>query len=48
MKNLLPHARLAVLPGNHGSYLGEAASTGPGTKAPDATAMLVEEFLAAH
>lgn len=48
MKNLLPHARVAVLPGNHGSYLGEAASSGPPTRAPEATAILVEEFLAGH
>ncbi|MCA1825827.1 MAG: alpha/beta hydrolase [Myxococcales bacterium] len=47
MRNALPHARLAVLPGNHGSYLGEAASSGPPSRIPEATAMLVEEFLSA-
>ena len=29
MYRLLPHARLAILPGNHGSYLGEVLTTKP-------------------
>jgi pimeloyl-ACP methyl ester carboxylesterase len=47
LSRVLKHARLAVLPANHGSYLGEAAS-GPLTRMPEATAILVEEFLSAH
>jgi pimeloyl-ACP methyl ester carboxylesterase len=46
MSRLLQHARLAILPGNHGSYLGEAASSGPPSRVPEATVMLIEEFLA--
>jgi pimeloyl-ACP methyl ester carboxylesterase len=46
MSRLLQHARLAILPGNHGSYIGEAASSDPSSRAPEATVMLIEEFLA--
>jgi pimeloyl-ACP methyl ester carboxylesterase len=46
MSRLLPHARLAILPGTHGSYLGEAASSeGASSDIPDATVIIVEEFL---
>lgn len=49
MRSLLPHARLAVLPGNHGSYLGEAASTvDPSSRLPEATVAVIEDFLAAN
>jgi hypothetical protein len=38
-----------VLPGNHGSYLGEAASTAdPASRAPQATVGLIEDFFAAN
>ena len=48
MRSLLPHGRLAVLPGNHGSYLGEVASNAdPSSRAPEATVLLVENFLSA-
>jgi pimeloyl-ACP methyl ester carboxylesterase len=40
-----PHARLVILPGGHGDYLGEAATPPPGDRAPELTSWLVEEFL---
>src|SRR5712692_6796052 len=46
MSRLLQHGRLAILPGNHGSYLGEAASSDPSSRVPEATVVLIEEFLA--
>jgi len=42
---LLPHARLAILPGTHGSYLGEALTADPTSGTPGAFVTLVEEFL---
>lgn len=47
MYRLLPHARLAILPGTHGSYMGEALSPDPRSKVPDLFVALVDEFLTA-
>jgi pimeloyl-ACP methyl ester carboxylesterase len=47
MYRLLPHGRLAILPGTHGSYMGEAMSPNPGSKLPDLFVAMVDEFLAA-
>jgi pimeloyl-ACP methyl ester carboxylesterase len=41
----MPNARLTVLIGGHGDYLGEALMTQRPTRAPELTAGLVEEFL---
>ncbi len=41
----IPGARLLVLPGGHGDYLGEAVMTQRATRYPELTAALVEEFL---
>jgi pimeloyl-ACP methyl ester carboxylesterase len=38
-------ARLLVLPGGHGEYLGELLTMKPGSGAPELTARHVEEFL---
>jgi pimeloyl-ACP methyl ester carboxylesterase len=38
-------ARLLILPGGHGDYLGEIISTPPGSRAPERTASLIGEFL---
>jgi pimeloyl-ACP methyl ester carboxylesterase len=43
MSRLIPHARLLIFPGTHGSYLGEAGA-GDG-KMPEITVTLVKEFL---
>jgi pimeloyl-ACP methyl ester carboxylesterase len=46
MYRLLPNAQLVILPGNHGSYMGEAMSPDPDSKVPELFVTLVNEFLA--
>ena len=46
MQRLLPHGRLAILPGTHGSYMGEIFSGDPNSKMPDYFVAMVNEFLA--
>ena len=41
----IPGARLLVLPGGHGDYLGEAVMSQRHTRYPELTARLIEEFL---
>lgn len=45
LTHLIPDARLVILVGGHGDYLGEAIMTQRATRAPELTAGLVEEFL---
>ena len=45
MSRLIPYARLAVLPGTHGSFIGEVCTAQKDSKLPEITAGLVEEFL---
>ena len=45
MYRLLPHARLAILPGTHGSYMGEILSPDPNSKIPELFVAMVDEFL---
>lgn len=45
MAKLINGAELAVLPGIHGEALGEATSYKAGSKVPQATAIVVQEFL---
>jgi len=45
MSRLVPNARLLIVPGNHGSYLGEACAIVPGSKIPELVVKFVEEFL---
>jgi len=42
---LLPAARLLILPGGHGDYLGEAVMTQKETRYPEFTVGIIEEFL---
>jgi pimeloyl-ACP methyl ester carboxylesterase len=42
---LIPGARLLVLPGGHGDYLGEAVAAPADTRQPELTAQLIEQFL---
>jgi len=42
---LISGARLLILPGGHGDYLGEAVVTQKHTRYPELTARLIEEFL---
>ncbi|HEY4322868.1 MAG TPA: alpha/beta hydrolase [Mucilaginibacter sp.] len=46
MSRLLPHGRLAILPGTHGSYIGEAMSWGTTSKVPELFVAMINEFLA--
>ena len=45
LTRLIPDARLLILPGGHGDYLGEVVMTGRVTRYPELTAGLIEEFL---
>ena len=45
MCRLISNARLMILPGNHGSFIGEACTTKEGSRMPEITASLIEEFL---
>ena len=45
LTRLIPGARLLILPGGHGDYLGEAVMTQAETRYPELTARLLEEFL---
>jgi pimeloyl-ACP methyl ester carboxylesterase len=45
LTRLIPGARLLVLPGGHGDYLGEAVATEAETGYPEVTAALIGEFL---
>ncbi|HEY7079326.1 MAG TPA: alpha/beta hydrolase [Nitrososphaeraceae archaeon] len=42
---LLPHARLSILPGKHGAYIGEVTSGMEHSKIPDLAVSIIEEFL---
>lgn len=45
LTRLISGARLLILPGGHGDYLGEAVMTQKDTRYPELTARLIEEFL---
>ena len=45
LTRLISGARLLILPGGHGDYLGEAVMTQTDTRYPELTARLIEEFL---
>lgn len=45
LTRLIPGARLLILPGGHGDYLGEAVMTQKESDYPELTARLIEEFL---
>ncbi|MDB5159121.1 MAG: Pimeloyl-ACP methyl ester carboxylesterase [Mucilaginibacter sp.] len=45
MARLIAGAQLSVIPGIHGECIGEAGSGAPGSKLPQSTALLVNEFL---
>jgi pimeloyl-ACP methyl ester carboxylesterase len=48
LTRLIPGARLLILPGGHGDYLGEAVTTQEDTDYPELTARLIEAFLDAR
>lgn len=45
MAEAIPNAQVLVLPGGHGSYLGEVMAAIPGSRLPDYTTGLILEFL---
>jgi pimeloyl-ACP methyl ester carboxylesterase len=45
MSHLISNSRLVVLPGTHGSFIGEACTVEKGSKLPQMSADLIEEFL---
>jgi pimeloyl-ACP methyl ester carboxylesterase len=45
MSQLVPHGRLLVIPGVHGSFVGEVCAARRGSKIPELTVTLIEEFL---
>ena len=45
MFRLLPHARLSIVPGIHGAYIGEATTGMKHNRIPDFTVSLIEGFL---
>lgn len=45
MCRLIPRCELVVLPGGHGTYIGEVTAPRAGSKLPSLTVALVEEFL---
>jgi pimeloyl-ACP methyl ester carboxylesterase len=45
LTRLLPRARLMILPGGHGDYLGELTVGRPGSPVPQLTAGFIEQFL---
>jgi len=44
ISRVIPHSRLLIVPGNHGSYLGEVLTPEPGDE-PRLVRDLVTEFL---
>lgn len=45
MFRLLPHARLSILPGIHGAYIGEVTTGMEHSKIPNLAVSIIEEFL---
>lgn len=45
MFQTIPHARLMILPGTHGSFIGEVCTAEEGSKMPEATVVMIKEFL---
>ncbi|MEJ2157668.1 MAG: alpha/beta hydrolase [Desulfobacteraceae bacterium] len=45
LSQMLPHAKLAILPGGHGEYLGEINSVKKGSKIPLLLTAMIEAFL---
>ena len=45
MAQLVPNAELMILPGTHGSFIGEICTVKKGSKLPQMTVAIIEEFL---
>jgi pimeloyl-ACP methyl ester carboxylesterase len=44
LSRIIPHARLLIVPGNHGSYIGDVMTAAPGSE-PEQVCDLITEFL---
>ena len=45
MSRMIPNSELMILPGNHGSFIGEICAAEEGSKMPEATVTIIKEFL---
>jgi pimeloyl-ACP methyl ester carboxylesterase len=45
MSQIISNAQLLILPGTHGSFIGEVCSTEEGSKMPGLTTAIIKEFL---
>lgn len=45
MSHIIPNAQLMILPGTHGSFIGEVCAAEEGSKMPEITVSIIEEFL---
>ena len=45
MSHIIPNAQLMILPGTHGSFIGEICAAEEGSKMPEATVTMIKEFL---
>ncbi|MEO6001992.1 MAG: alpha/beta hydrolase [Opitutus sp.] len=45
MSRLLPHAKLVILPGAHGEYIGEICAANKNSKMPTLVTAMIDEFL---
>jgi pimeloyl-ACP methyl ester carboxylesterase len=45
MSQLIPDAQLMILPGTHGSFIGEICAVEEGNKMPETTVTMIKEFL---
>lgn len=45
LSQLIPGARMAILPGNHGSFMGEVCTAEKESRITECTAILIESFL---
>ena len=45
MSQIIPNSQLMILPGTHGSFIGEICAAEEGSKMPEATVSMIKEFL---
>ncbi len=45
MSHIIPNAQLMILPGTHGSFIGEVCTAEEGSQKPEATVVMIKEFL---
>ncbi len=45
MSQIIPNAQLMILPGTHGSFIGEICAVEEGSKLPESTVTIIKEFL---